>query len=173
MDALDATEVPPDLRALPSLDTLRRTWHRPYARTPDAAAGDQEHPVSRVRFQPNRDLPPAAEGVESPYAPDARYRHKRDTQGTGSMVHVSEPCEPTAPHLLTHGHTTTAAVHEARCTAPIQQALVGKNLPPSEHVVDAADIDAELLVSSQQDYGITLRGPARPNPNWQATVEGA
>jgi transposase len=30
-----------------------------------------------------------------------------------------------------------------------------------------------LLVSSQQDYGITLRGPARPNPNWQANVEGA
>jgi transposase len=89
------------------------------------------------------------------------------------MVHVSETCEPTAPHLLTHVHTTTAAVHEARCTAPIQQALVEKDLPPSEHLVDAAYIDAELLVSSQQDYGITLHGPARPNPNWQAKVEGA
>jgi transposase len=89
------------------------------------------------------------------------------------MVHVSETCEPTAPHLLTHVHTTTAAVHEARCTAPIQQALVEKDLPPSEHLVDAAYIDAELLVSSQQDYGITLRGPARPNPNWQAKIEGA
>ena len=89
------------------------------------------------------------------------------------MVHVSETCEPTAPHLLTHVHTTTAAVHEARCTAPIQQALAEKELLPSEHLVDAAYIDAELLVSSQQDYGITLRGPARPNPNWQANVEGA
>jgi transposase len=173
LDALDATEAPPNLRALPSIETLCRTWHRHYARTPDEAAGDQEPPVYRVRFRPNRDLPPAAEGVESPYDTDARYRHKRETQWTGYMVHVSETCEPTAPHLLTHVHTTTAAVHEARCTAPIQQALVEKDLPPSEHLVDAAYIDAELLVSSQQDYGITLRGPARPNPNWQAKVEGA
>jgi Transposase DDE domain len=89
------------------------------------------------------------------------------------MVHVSETCEPTAPHLLTHVHTTTAAVHEALCTAPIQQALVEKDLPPSERLVDAAYIDAERLVSSHKDYGITLRGPGRLNPNWQAKVEGA
>jgi transposase len=89
------------------------------------------------------------------------------------MVHVSETCEPTAPHVLTHVHTTTAAVHEARCTAPIHQGLVGKGLPPREHLVDAASVNAELLVSSQQTYGITRRGPARPNPNWQASVEGA
>jgi transposase len=173
LDAVDAAEAPPDLRALPSLDTLRRTWHRHYERTPDDAAGDRKPPVCRVRFRPSRDLPPAAEGIESPYDIDARYRHKRDTQWTGYMVHVSETCEPTAPHLLTHVHTTTAAVHEAQCTAPVQQAMVKKGLPPSEHLVDAAYIDAELLVSSDKDDGITLRGPARPNPNWQTKVEGA
>jgi transposase len=173
LDALDAAEAPPNLRELPSLDTLRRVWHRHYERTPDEAAGDREHPVYRVRFRPNRDLPPAAEGIESPYDTDARYRHKRDTQWTGYMVHVSETCEPTAPHLLTHVHTTTAAVHEAQCTAAIHQALGAKDLLPNEHLVDAAYIDAELLVSSCTEYGITLRGPARPKPNWQAKVEGA
>jgi transposase len=173
LDALDAAEVSPDLRALPSLDALRRTWHRHYERTPDEAAGSRQPPGSRVRFRPNRDLPPAAEGIESPYDTEARYRHKRDTQWTGYMVHVSETCEPTAPHLLTHVHTTTAAVHEAQCTAPIHQALGAKDLPPSEHLVDAAYIDAELLVSSGTAYGITLRGPARPNPNWQTKVTGA
>jgi transposase len=173
LDALDTVGAPSNLRALPSIDTLRRTWHRHYERIPDEAVGNREPPVSRVRFRPHRDLPPAAEGVESPYDTEARYRHKRDTQWTGYMVHVSEICEPTAPHVLTHVHTTTAAVHEAQCTAPIQQALVEKDLPPSEHLVDAAYIDAELLVSSHGDYGITLRGPARPNPNWQANVEGA
>ena len=45
--------------------------------------------------------------------------------------------------------------------------------PPSEHLVDAAYIDAELLVHSSTEHGITLRGPARPNPHWQAKVEGA
>src|SRR5262249_34344246 len=75
--------------------------------------------------------------------------------------------------LLTHVHTTTAAVHEAMCTADIHQALVEKDVAPGEHWVDAAYIDAELLVRSQEDHGITLRGPARPNPTWQAQVAGA
>ena len=97
LDMLAAAEAPPGLRALPSIDTLRRTWHRHYERIPDEAAGDREHPIDRVRFRPNRDLPPAAEGIESPYDPEARYRHKRDTQWAGYMVHVSETCEPAAP----------------------------------------------------------------------------
>ena len=67
------------------------------------------------------------------------------------MVHLSETCEPTAPHLLTHVQTTPATVHEAQCTAAIQQALVDKDLPPSEHLVDAAYIDAALLVTSDED----------------------
>jgi transposase len=173
LDALELPDAPPDLQELPSIDTLRRTWHRHYERTPDDAAGDWEPSVSRMRFRPNRHLPPAAEGRESPYDPEARYRHKRDTQWTGYMVHVSETCEPTTPSVLTHVHTTPATVHEVQCTAPIQQALVDKGLPPHEHLVDAAYIDAALLVTSHQEHGITLRGPARPNPNWQANVEGA
>src|SRR5262245_60592944 len=63
-----------------------------------------------------------------PYDVEARYRHKRDTSWTGYMVHVSETCEPTVPHLLTHVHTTPASVHEAQCTEPIQQALIEKDL---------------------------------------------
>jgi transposase len=173
LDAVESPEAPSEAQALPTITTLRRTWQRHYERrkSPGSASGNPA--ILRVRFKANRALPRAAEGVESPYDTNARYRHKRDTQWTGYMVHVSETCEPTAPHLLTHVHTTTAAVHEAQCTAPIQQALVEKDLPPSEHFVDAAYIDAELLVSSQKDDGITLRGPARPNPNWQAKVEGA
>ncbi len=86
---------------------------------------------------------------------------------------MSETCEPTTPHLLTHVHTTTAAVHEAMWTADIHQALVDKDVAPGEHWVDAAYIDAALLVRSQEDHGITLRGPARPHPTWQAKVAGA
>jgi transposase len=77
------------------------------------------------------------------------------------------------PHLLTHVHTTAATVHEAQCTAPIQQALVEKALPLSEHLVDAAYIDAELLVQSRDEHGITLRGPTQPSPGWQAQEDGA
>jgi transposase len=89
------------------------------------------------------------------------------------MVHVSETCEPTAPHLLTHVHTTTAAVHDAQGTTPMQPALAEQDVLPSEHLVDAAYSSAALLVQSQAESGITLRGPTRPSPGWQAQVEGA
>jgi len=89
------------------------------------------------------------------------------------MVHVSETCEPTAPHLLTQVHTTTAAVYEAQCTAPIHEALSAKALAPREHFVDGASISADGLVASRDKHGITLRGPTRPIQGWQAHTDGA
>jgi hypothetical protein len=114
LDALNAPEAPEAVRTLPMSATLRRTWQRHYERPGSPMTQQRTRTVPRVRFRASRDLPPAAEGLESPYDPEARYRHKRDTQWTGYMVHVSETCEPTAPHLLTHVHTTAATVHEAQ-----------------------------------------------------------
>ena len=173
LDAFEAPDAPQEARALPILESLRRTWQRHYERTVDQSATPGGGRTYHVRFKAPQELPPAAEGLESPYDAEARYRHKRDTSWTGYMVHVSETCEPTLPHLLTHVHTTTATVHEAMCTADIHQALVDKDVAPGEHWVDAAYIDAELLVRSQEDHGITLRGPTPPNPTWQAKVAGA
>src|ERR671924_772325 len=68
---------------------------------------------------------------------------------------------------------TRATVHEAQCTLPIQQALIEKDLPPREHLVDAAYISAPLLVDSCDDHGIMLRGPTRPTQGWQMQVAGA
>jgi transposase len=173
LDALDAPQAPKGLRALPMIATLRQTWQRHYERTARALASPGEPPEYAVRFKASREVPPAAEGIESPYDVEARYRHKHDTQWTGYMVHVSETCDPTAPHLLTHVHTTPATVHEAQCTEPIQQALIDKAVPPQEHFVDAAYISSELLVHSRDAQGITLRGPTRPSQGWQTQVEGA
>lgn len=173
LEAVAAADAPPALRELASLDTLRRTWDHHDERLAGARASAGGPAGPRVRFKPKQDVPRAAEAIESPYDPEARYRHKPTTDWVGYMVHVSETCEPTTPHLLTHVHTTTAAVHEAMCTADIHQALVDKDVAPGEHWVDAAYIDAELLVRSQEDHGITLRGPTRPNPTWPAKVAGA
>jgi transposase len=173
LDALDPAGAPPALRAWPSIDTLRRTWPRHSERSPEDAVGDRQPPGSGVRCRPKRDLPRAAEGSDSPYDPEARHRHQRETPWTGDRVHGSATWEPTAPHVLRHVHTTTAAVHEAPCTAPMQQAFGEKDVPPSEQRADAAEMDAELLVSSHAAYGITRRGPARPHPHGQAHVEGA
>ena len=172
LDALEAAETPAHLRTLPMITTLRRTWQRHYDRAMDEGAAAGHLPKSNVRFQRNQDLPPAAEAIESPSDPEARYRHTCDTEWTGYMIHVSETCEPTAPHLLTHVHTTTAALYEAQCTAPIHQALNAKDLAPREHVVDGAYISADVLVASRQEHGIILRGPTRPIQGWQAHTQG-
>lgn len=164
LDALETADAPAPLRTLPLIETLRQVWQRHYERSGEPA---------RVRFKTKAELSRAAEGIESPYDPQARYRAKRDTCWTGYMVHLSETCEDEEAHLITHVHTTTATMHEARCTAPIQQALVDKDLAPSEHLVDAGYVDAELLVSSRTEQGIDLRGPTRHNPSWQSKVEGA
>src|SRR5574341_716898 len=173
LDLLETPEAPVGLRELPHMEALRRTWQRHYERTACEQASPGAPPERRVRFKASRELPPAAEGIESPYDVEARYRHKRDTAWTGYMVHVSETCEPTAPHLLTHVHTTPATVHEAQCTEPIQQALIDKDVPPQDHLVDAAYISSELLVHSRDEQGILLRGPTRPSQGWQTQVEGA
>jgi hypothetical protein len=162
LDALEAPAAPAHLRDLPMITALRRTWQRHYAWSAGEATDQAHLGGSGVRFKPNRALPPAAEGIESPYDPEARYRHKRDTAWTGYMVHVSETCEDTPPHLLTHVHTTPATTYESRCTAAIQQALVAKDLTPHEHFVDAAYVDAALLVTSRDAYDISLRGPPTP-----------
>src|SRR5919202_7018930 len=173
LDALDTPETPKGLRESPIIATLRQTWQRHYERATGEGTPAGQPAVSRVRFKANHDLPPAAEGIESPYDPEARYRQKCDTLWTGYMVHISETCEPPAPHLLTHVHTTTAAVYEAQCTTPIHQALSAKDLAPREHFVDGAYISADELVASQEEHGITLRGPTRPIQGWQAHTDGA
>jgi transposase len=118
-------------------------------------------------------MPKAAQKIESPYDPEARYRHKRETTWIGYLVHVTATCELAAVHLLTHVETTTAAVHEAQCTEPIDAALVAKDVAPGQHLVDAAYIDAELLVTSRDQRGIALLGPPRPNTSWPTRLDGA
>jgi transposase len=173
LDALAAAEAPEKLRELPMVEMLRRVWQRHYERPSVAADAASEGAIERVRLRPKQDLPRAAQGIESPYDPTSRYRNKGDTQWVGYMAHFSETCESNEVHVLTHAHTTTATVHEAVCTEAIHQALIDKDLPPRDHLVDSAYIAADLLVSSQEEHGITLIGPPRPDMSWQARTEGA
>src|SRR2546427_312860 len=139
LDAVETPEAPRGLREFPRMEALRRTWQRHYERTPCAPASPGAPSACQGRCKARRDLPPAAEGIASPYDVEARSRHKRDTQWTGDMVHVSETCDPTAPHLLTHVHTTPATDHYAQCPIPIPQALpprgnTAQPVPPARYV---------------------------------------
>src|SRR2546428_1045023 len=74
LDLLETAEAPAELRKLPRLAALRRTWQRHYERTARAPASPGEPPEHAGGFQASRDLPPAAEGIESPYDVEARSR---------------------------------------------------------------------------------------------------
>ena len=173
LDLLAAPTTPALLRQLPNVKALQVIWAQQYERTTvtkpmGGSAG--HHPV---RWKALTELPRAAEQLESPYDLDARYRTKRDTHWLGYMVHYTETCDREKVSLITHVHTTPATVHEAQCTARIQEALSERNLTPREHIVDAAYIDAELLVNSAKEHHITLVGPPRPKAGWQNKVAGA
>ena len=168
LDRLDGPEAPEGLRRLPQVEVLRRVWACHFARDGGPPPGN-----GGVRFRPKEELPPAADKVESPYDPEARFRRRGDVSWAGYIVHLTETCEDDTVNLLTHVTTTVATVHEAKCTAAIHQALAGKGLVPGEHLVDSAYVDAELLVRSREELGIALVGPGRPDPAWQTRVEGA
>jgi transposase len=59
-----------------------------------------------------------------------------------------------------------------RRTERAVEALIDKQLPPAQHLVDSAYIDAELLTSSRTQFEISLVGPGRRDNSWQAKVEG-
>lgn len=169
LKCLEQPDAPTCWRELSSIAALELTWQRHYdfiTQTDDTTNQQQ------VRWKPKRELRNAGEGIESPYDIEARYRHRNNTCWTGYIVHLSETCDEGQCHLITHVMTTPATVHEAHCTEDIHTALVNKELPPQEHFVDSAYVDAQLLVSSQTQ-GITLVGPTRVNGSWQARNDEA
>ncbi len=170
LDLLAAAEVPEQLRVLSEVNTLRLLWIRHYERRQEKTS---DGVLDNVRFRSNRELGPAAKAIESPYDTDARYRRRYETEWTGYVVHLTETCEEDDLHLITHVETTKATVHESQETEAIHQALIEKGLPPNEHLVDSAYIDADLLVSSREQHEIDLIGPTRSNNSWQTKVDGA
>ncbi len=173
LEMLAAATTPAHLRELPSVKTLEVIWRQQYERPADPKTAAGAAGTRPVRWKELKELPRAAEQLESPYDLDARYRTKRDTHWLGYMVHYTETCDEKKVSLITHVHTTPATVHDSQCTALIQDALGERQLLPREHIVDAAYIDAELLVNSAQEHGITLVGPPRPKAGWQTKVAGA
>jgi transposase len=50
--------------------------------------------------------------------------------------------------------TTLATTADGQVTTLIHAALQAQDLLPADHIVDTAYLDAELLVTGQQDYGV-------------------
>ena len=172
LEALETAVAPAGLRDAPSVKTLRQVWEQHYERFLSLPGATEGATRLQARWKDLRELPRAAEQLESPYDLDARYCTKRSTRWLGYKVHYTETCDLDNVYLITQVQTTPATLHDIHCTAPIQAALQHRNLLPQEHIVYAAYIVAAVLVSSQQEYGITLVGPPRPNSSWHTKQAG-
>ncbi|MBP1466265.1 IS1182 family transposase [Candidatus Chloroploca sp. M-50] len=151
----------PALRALPAVQILRLVWlQQLYA----------EPPAAPMRWRVAEDLPPAPQLICTPYDVDARFSKKRETSWVGSKVHLTESGDDDAPHLFTDVTTTPATTADNTMPAIIQQQLETRGLAPTEHLVDAGDVCAENLLTSQQ-ADIDLVGPTPPEPGWRAKAK--
>ncbi|BCL84590.1 IS1182 family transposase [Ktedonobacteria bacterium brp13] len=157
---LFASDAPAVLREIPAIEILRRVWIQNY--------GWEE---GQLRWRSNDNVPPATLFINSPYDHEARYGKKRETRWTGYKVHLTETCEEDRPHLITHVATTSAPTTDEQMTETIHEELEQAHLSPRQHFVDTGYITAPILVSSQQQYGIEMIGPRRPDVKWQANSE--
>jgi transposase len=158
---LFAPAAPAFLREIPAVEVLRRVWIQNY-----------RYEEGRLHWRDSGDIPPASLFISSPYDPQARYGKKYSTRWTGYKVHVTETCEPDQPHLIIHVATTPAPQSDVGMTERIQADLERAQLLPSQHFLDTGYVNAEVLASSQQRFGIDVVGPTHPDAKWQAATEG-
>jgi transposase len=112
-------------RELPAVQLLRRIW-----------APQCEVAAERVRRRASAALPPATDPITPPHEPEARYAVKGGQGWTGDKVQLTETCDAERPHRISQGTTTLAPAADIEPLAPIQEALAGKGLPPSQQADD-------------------------------------
>jgi transposase len=161
MDALYTPDAPVWLRAIPAVDTLRRVWVQQFYR---------DDVATRQRDEEDG-IPPSAATIVSPYDPAARYATKRTEDWTGYKVHLSETCDDDVPRVITQVETAAAPEADGTATPTIHARLKDKGLLPDLHIVDTGYLDAELLVTSRDNYGVELLGPTRRPQRFKARIE--
>ena len=145
---------------IPAVNVLRRVWLYQYYYLDGV-----------LHLRKIKDLPPNSIRFDSPYDTEAHYSTKKQTSWSGYKVHITESCDETHPHIITHVETTIAPQSDANMTEPIHNALAQKNCLPETHIVDAGYMDAEQIVTSQETHNINLIGPVRSDVSWQAKAK--
>jgi transposase len=157
LNALYAAEAPAWLAEIPAVETLRRMWVQQFY-----------WEQGELHWRDANNVPAAGQCIDSPYDPEAHYAQKRSTSWVGYKVHLTETCDDDSPHLITHVETTPAPLADDATVPLMHEALAARDLLPGVHLVDTGYVDAQELVSSQQQYGVDLFGPTREDYHWQA-----
>ncbi|KOV67857.1 transposase, partial [Streptomyces sp. AS58] len=146
--ALHSTRAPAGARDLPALQVLRQIWVQHYTRQDD-----------EIIWRMDKQLPPGRVLIRSPFDPEARVSTKRGSQWTGYKVHLTETCEPDAPHLITHVITSESTTTDVEATDGVHQVLAERDLLPEVHLVDTGYTSAQLIVSARREHDVELLGP--------------
>jgi transposase len=158
---VDAQASPESIQTLPEVALLRQVWAQEY----DLAAGGP------LRLRDPKARPAAAQAIESPDDPQARYAPKRDIHGVGYTGHLTQTCAAGLPHLLTPVTTTLATTPDVVELPRIQDALAEHGRLPAQQRVDAGYTRASNLVSSRQRHQVALVGPVDTDHQWQTKVQ--
>lgn len=162
---LSHPSTPPGLAQLEAVKVLRQVWDQQYSMTETEGQGQGQ---VQCHWREGKELPPSSQMITSPHDLDARYSVKRRVTWIGYKAHLTETCDEDLPHLITHVRTCPATEDDSTALPIIHAELAKRDRLPEEHVVDAGYTTGEVLVSSQQEYGVQVLGPVRPDSSWQA-----
>lgn len=160
LTAVYAPSSPSYLPAVEGVQVLRQIWLQQY-----------QIEDGQVRWRQAGNLPGGERLIQTPYDLEARYSRKRDIEWTGYKVHLSETYDSPTFNIITHVQTTLAATPDVAVTADLHHALAAKQLLPQTHTVDEGYTDADLLVTSREQYGVDLLGPVPRDTSWQAQAQ--
>ncbi len=150
---LDAPHTPQVLKELAEIEILRRLWEHHYERI---AGG--------IRVLDPKEMPKAAQRIESPYEVEARYSTKRSMGWVGYKVHLTESCDKGFPYLITDVHTTAATATDVKQLAAIHQRLTASGVLPAQQLADSSYVSGSNLVSSHARRSTSSAQPTRTTP---------
>jgi transposase len=156
---LEAPHTPKVLKEIAEVETLRQIWEHHYERIDGG-----------LRVLDPKEMPEAAQRIESPYEVEARYSTKRSMDWVGYKVHLTESCDEGFPHLITEVHTTAATATDVKQLSAIQDGLARSGLLPAEQLADSSYVCGSNFVSSHARQ-IDLIGPPYKDNTWQAKAD--
>ena len=157
LEAVERADAPSLAANLPEVETLRQVWAQQF-----------ERKNGQIQWRPSKAIPPAAQLVATPHDAEARYANRKHRVWTGYQVHLTETCDPEAPHLITHVETRPAPTAEVAVLDDVHRSLAEADLLPTDHLVDGGYMAAYTIVESQTKYGVHLIGPIAQDTSWQA-----
>lgn len=115
------------LRDGEAIQTLRQVWLQHYH------AHEQQTP-----WRTEKELPPSALLIPSPYDVEARYSRKKRTAWNGYKVHFTETCDTDTPHLIVEVTSTSATTADGEIIGALHSHRDEQQLLPDQHLMTQA-----------------------------------